>query len=276
MQHDTSTKTMFGLRFTIAILLSMSAFYCADTYATDNSLTWLKQSIDPTRSHDISIHESWHARLMVLAWGVLIPLGVVAARFFKILPKQNWPNELDRREWWWAHLVLQCSGATLAIVGVILILILGSHEADSGSFVHRVFGWLTMSCLLTQVIGGLVRGTRGGPSYPAPDGSWRGDHYDMTFRRKIFEHLHKWIGYLALLSGCITITLGLWMVNAPWWMWLSIFLWWLVLIVLSGVLQRHGYAVDTYQAIWGPDPKHPGNQSKPIGLGVHRPDNTNH
>jgi hypothetical protein len=34
-------------------------------------------------------------------------------------------------------------------------------------------------------------------------------------------------------------------------------------------LQRRGLAVDTYQAIWGPDPQHPGNATPP-GWGMNR------
>ena len=36
-------------------------------------------------------------------------------------------------------------------------------------------------------------------------------------------------------------------------------------------LQRQGRCIDTYQAIWGPDPRHPGNRLKPVGWGVRRP-----
>ena len=33
-----------------------------------------------------------HARCMVLAWGVLLPLGALVARFFKVLPGQDRPR----------------------------------------------------------------------------------------------------------------------------------------------------------------------------------------
>jgi hypothetical protein len=35
--------------------------------------------------------------------------------------------------------------------------------------------------------------------------------------------------------------------------------------------QRAGRCIDTYQAIWGPDPAHPGNRRPPVGWGVRRP-----
>jgi hypothetical protein len=54
-------------------------------------------------------------------------------------------------------------------------------------------------------------------------------------------------------------------------MWLGLGLWWIGLAGLSIVLQRDGRAIDTYQAIWGPDTRHPGNARRPIGIGVVRP-----
>ena len=34
-------------------------------------LEWLLTSIDVPRAHDIGTGISWHARVMILAWGVL-------------------------------------------------------------------------------------------------------------------------------------------------------------------------------------------------------------
>ena len=56
---------------------------------------WLLGPIDPSRAHEVGTLISWHARTMVLAWGILAPLAVMIARFFKVLPSQNWPGELD-------------------------------------------------------------------------------------------------------------------------------------------------------------------------------------
>ena len=53
-------------------------------------------------------------------------------------------------------------------------------------------------------------------------------------------------------------------------MWLVLAVWWTLLIILFVALQRHGMSLDTYQAIWGNDERHPGNRMKPIGWGVKR------
>jgi hypothetical protein len=59
-------------------------------------MDWLLAPIDATRAHEVGFAVSWHARSMVLAWAVLAPLAVVIARYFKVLPGQDWPRELDR------------------------------------------------------------------------------------------------------------------------------------------------------------------------------------
>ncbi|MGL4239726.1 MAG: cytochrome b561 domain-containing protein, partial [Beijerinckiaceae bacterium] len=107
----------------------------------------------------------------------------------------------------------------------------------------------------------------GGPTEP----SVRGDHYDMTARRRAFEHLHKSAGYLALALGVAAIVTGLWQANAPRWMWIALAAWWGLFLAAFVALQRRGLAFDTYQAIWGPDACHPGNARRPIGWGVRRP-----
>ena len=228
---------------------------------------WLMTSIDPSRPHAVADAIAWHGRLMVLAWGGLLPLGVVIARFWKITPRQDWPNKADNKVWWRCHLALQYGGGVLAAAGLFVVF---SRGGGVGGW-HGVLGWSVLGLLCVQVLGGWLRGTKGGPTDPAADGSLRGDHYDMTPRRRAFERVHKVVGYLALALAMAGLTTGLWLANAPRWMWLSLGLWWSLLVVLSLVWQRQGRAIDTYQAIWGPDPSHPGNHRAPIGWGIRRP-----
>jgi hypothetical protein len=136
---------------------------------------------------------------------------------------------------------------------------------------HNWLGLVLVGMLVVQVLLGLGRGSKGGPTAPASDGSFRGHHYDMTPWRRMFEALHKSLGYAAISLSVIVMLSGSWKANAPVWMWLSLVLWWAGLVVAFIVLQRRGMAVDTYQAIWGDDPQHPGNQLPTPGWGVHRP-----
>lgn len=230
-------------------------------------MDWLLASIDPSRPHEVGFAVSWHARSMVLAWVVLAPLAVIAARYFKILPGQDWPRVLDTQAWWRSHWIGHSLVAGLTIFGLGLIL---STAGERG--LHATLGYLVIFLVAAQIGLGVFRGSKGGPTAPTPDGSLRGDHYDMTAWRIMFEWLHKIIGYSVLLIAAVTVVLGLWDANAPIWMWLCVSGWYVGLSGLCLVLQKQGRAVDTYQAIWGPDPKHPGNQRKPIGWGIRRRD----
>jgi len=209
---------------------------------------WLLTPLSGASEHEISPWISWHGRVMVLAWSVLLPLGVMGARFFKVLPGQDWPRVLDNKVWWHAHLTLQYGGVACTLLGVWLIL----GGARGGSVValwHARAGWLVSALGVLQVLSGLLRGSKGGPT----DVRMRGDHYDMTLRRVIFEWVHKCGGYMALLLAVFATFSGLVVADAPRWMVLVLLLWWMALIVMCLVLQKQGRCIDTWQAIWGPD-----------------------
>jgi len=230
---------------------------------------WLLASIDPSRPHEVGWALSWHARVMVLSWGVLVPAGIFSARYLKILPWQNWPEELDSKAWWRLHWMGQSIAFALSLVG--LALILSTAEPGPESLLHTVLGYAVMGFGTIQILMGVFRGTKGGPTAPQPDGSLSGDHFDMTRFRLIFEHVHLSLGYLALLLGGATILSGLWTSNAPRWMWVVLVAYWVFLAFLAAGMQLAGRAFDTYQAIWGPDPNLPGNQMKKMGWGTVRP-----
>ncbi|WP_187431128.1 hypothetical protein ROLI_035220 [Roseobacter fucihabitans] len=229
---------------------------------------WLLAPMDGASAHDVGGLLSWHARLMVLAWGVLVPLGILIARFFKIMPGQDWPRQLDHHLWWNTHRACQYSACLLMLIGLALILLAPPLTIKPGP--HFYIGWAVLSLAVVQIVGGILRGTKGGPTAPAPDGTARGDHFDMTPRRLAFEYIHKGAGYLALVLSVSAIATGLWQANAPNWMGLSLLVWWAGLLIAAFIMQNRGMAVDTYQAIWGPDPALPGNKRKPIGFGVSR------
>lgn len=231
---------------------------------------WLLSPIDAGRPHQIGTLLSWHARAMVLGWGICVPLGVLIARYFKIWPGQDWPRELDSQRWWIAHRVFQYTAAALSLIAVLLIWLHGRDHADAQP--HRILGYGVLALLCLQVAGGLLRGTKGGPTDRAPDGSLRGDHFDMSRRRLAFEVVHKGAGYLALVLAVAAILSGLWYANGPVWMWGVLGLWWAALGWGAVLCQRRRMAVDTYQAIWGPDTAYPGNRLRPVGVGVTRPD----
>ena len=202
---------------------------------------------------------------MVLAWAVLLPVGVLAARFFKVLPRQNWPHSLDAKLWWHAHRGLQYAGVVLMFCGLILVWGHGSQVTVFAKL-HAILGWGIAALGAVQILGGIARGSKGGPAGLTV----RGDHYDMTRRRVLFETMHKGMGYFALCLSVAAILLGLVVAEAPRWMFITVAIWWSVLIFFFMRLQRQNRCFDTYQAIWGPDLSHPGNQMPSMGWGMKR------
>lgn len=203
---------------------------------------------------------------MVLGWAVLLPVGALTSRYFKVTPRQRWPQELDNKAWWHAHRGLQWAGVTTMSLGVLLAWGQGS-DVGTLARMHAAAGWALVALGWLQVGTGLARGSKGGPT----SAELRGDHYDMTAHRVWFERMHKSLGWLAVFAAIGIIALGLVMADAPRWMVLTLTAWWLALGGVAWRWQRQGLCVDTYQAIWGPDPSHPGNRRKPIGWGVRRP-----
>jgi hypothetical protein len=228
-------------------------------------LDWLTTPLSGASTHDIAPWAYWHGRCMVLAWGVLIPVGALVARYFKVTKRQRWPVELDNKGWWHAHRALQWLGVLLMSLGVSLSWGEGSGETDAARL-HAWGGWALVCLGWLQVMAGLGRGSKGGPT----EGELRGDHYDMTNHRVWFERMHKSLGWLSVVAAVGVIALGLHIADAPRWMALVLPLWWLGLAACAWIWQRQGRCIDTYQAIWGPSTHHPGNRIKPVGWGVRR------
>ena len=229
-------------------------------------LDWLLRPLSGASYHSIAPWAVWHARCMVAAWALLLPLGVMAARFYKVTPRQPWPQALDNKAWWHAHRGLQWAGIALMSLGAALAWQQGAG-ATLLARLHGWAGWALVAAGWLQIASGFARGSKGGPGEQTP----RGDHYHMTPRRLAFERFHKALGWAALLAAVALITLGLGLVDAPRWMALLLGGWWLVLAAAFTQLQRRGRCIDTYQAIWGPGLHHPGNRIAPIGWGVRRP-----
>jgi len=127
-------------------------------------MDWLLASIDPSRGHEIGVALSWHARLMTLGWGVLAPLAVVIARFFKIWPGQDWPRELDSPVWWRSHWIGHSLVVCLTLAA--LMLVLPVERAKMGW--HNWLGFAVLACMAVQVLLGVTL---------CHAGTGRGDHH---------------------------------------------------------------------------------------------------
>lgn len=229
----------------------------------DKLLDWWLSPLSGATAHTLENWMIWHARLMVLAWAVLIPLGALTARYFKVMPRQDWPREVDNRAWWHAHRLFQYGGVTVMLLGLYMLYSATAQSTFTGAW-HGYFGWGVVALSAVQILGAWMRGSKGGPT----DVQMRGDHYDMTPHRRWFEGIHKTCGWLAVVLAVVAVGLGLWAADAPRWMFLTLAVWWSGLLVVGALLEKAGRCVDTYQAIWGPDPVHPGNRRYPAGWGA--------
>ena len=229
---------------------------------------WWLAPLSGAVSHEIAPWAYWHARCMVLAWGVLLPLGAMVARFYKVVPGQDWPRVLDNKAWWNGHRRLQWAGVAVMTVGLALVLNRpGAAASHTAAVMHAWAGWAVCVAAWVQIFGSMARGSKGGPT----DARLRGDHFDMTPWRTTFERVHKVLGWGGVLASIGVIGLGLVAADAPRWMALLLALWWIALTAAFVWLQRTGRCIDTYQAIWGPAPSLPGNRVRPVGWGVRRP-----
>jgi hypothetical protein len=235
---------------------------------------WLLLPISGARIHQVAPQIAWHGRIMVLALGLLLPIMVVIARYYKVVPGQDWPRYLDNPFWFLTHRRAGYWVTALATCAAIIV-IWRNHDLHPLGSVHGVIGWSVLLLSWFQVLGSRARGTHGGPMNPftrqlKPPGEWPGDHFSMTRTRIFFEYTHKTLGWVMCLATVIAITSGLYRADAPHWMWLLMLLWWLSAVIAAAVLQSQGRCIDSYQAIWGLDPSLPGNRRKPIGWGIRR------
>lgn len=224
---------------------------------------WWLTPLSGSATHALPAPLAWHGRLMLLGWVVLIPVGALWARFWKVAPGQDWPRELDHKRWWHAHRLLQAGGVVSALAGLALVL---SATTPGAAPMHRALGWTTLAIGCWQVVHGVARGSKGGPTAA----SIRGDHYDMTPRRVLFERVHKSLGWAGVLLALPAVGTGLVAADAPRGFFVVVAAWWLAVAAAFVRWQRRGLALDTYQAIWGPGREHPGNRRAPIGWGVTR------
>ena len=210
------------------------------------------QTMQPSR-----LAHGLHGVMMVLGWGVLLPCGVLLARFFKVTHSQNFPHELDNPFWWNGHRLTQYSGIVLVTFSALIayLMVTGEHLATR----HAQLGTVLLVLGWFQVINAWLRGSKGGPT----DSTMRGDHYDMTRRRRVFEVVHKLFGYCSLLLSVPVTLLGLDLTGAGtvWYLMYGVMIAGLVLLFI--LFHYQGRQIDTYVAIWGhPYRRMPAGQNK--------------
>lgn len=215
----------------------------------------------------IQIHWGYHALLMVGIWLVLVPICIIAIRFGKPKPTFTGIREqvrLTSLAWWWfsVHKFGLYLAVGLSLVGLAVALTVS--RGFSGS-VHSMFGITTIVLGGLQVISSLLRGTHGGRNYhhavPDDPSTWRGDHYDMTPRRRKFEAFHKNAGYFTGFFALGAVASGLMQYPLPALAG--------AVLAIAGValalciaLEYKGRRYDGYRAAHGYDREHPFNKER--------------
>jgi O-antigen/teichoic acid export membrane protein len=132
---------------------------------------------------------------MLLSWGLLLPLGVLSARFLR-----------HRKDalWFKLHRVLQVCGLVLALAGFAVALAsfsVFSGGASAGSLAHGCLGAFVMTLGLLQ-----------------PVNAWFRPHADAekTAARKRWEILHKGSGYTAVTLALLNVLIGASIAGGVW------------------------------------------------------------
>ena len=193
---------------------------------------------------------------MALAWLVLLPAGALIARFYKVRPAPGRSHRLDDQFWWNTHRVLQTLGAALAALAAWWAYVARGRVMD-WPVLHVQLGAAALALCAAQILVPLFRGTKGGPTDefadPADPLTWRGDHYDMTLRRRLFERWHKNGGYVAMGLGVAASWTGIDLVGLEEdWQW-GVAVCVGVFAVLFTRLSLQRRRVDTWLAIRGPE-----------------------
>lgn len=129
-----------------------------------------------------------HGSLMIISWGLLLPVGVLTARLTKHRPDALWFR---------GHRAVQLTGLLIATAGWIIALVrfdVFTGEVTSAS-VHGGLGIATMSLGILQPLNAFCR-------------PHKEKDQPTTTERRIWEVLHKASGYLAVGLAVVTISLG--------------------------------------------------------------------
>lgn len=125
-----------------------------------------------------------HAFLMVLAWGLLLPIGIYSARY---------GDRKNSTTWFQVHRACQLLGATLNIIAFALI-VSAYHSAGKTNFdiLHAKVGLAVFIGALFNPLLAVVR--------PAAE--------PKTYIRLLWEILHSRIGYAVLILAWVNCVTG--------------------------------------------------------------------
>ncbi|KAL3844001.1 hypothetical protein ACJIZ3_001404 [Penstemon smallii] len=127
-----------------------------------------------------------HGFMMFLAWGILLPGGILAARYMKNLKGDNWFQ---------IHVNLQYSG--LAIIFLGFLFAVAELQGLIFDSLHVKFGMLAIFLAVAQPVNAYLR-----PKKPA-------NGEETSSRRRIWEYTHVIIGRCAMIVGVVALFTGM-------------------------------------------------------------------
>ncbi|KAM9982956.1 hypothetical protein ACTFIZ_007469 [Dictyostelium cf. discoideum] len=86
---------------------------------------------------------NWHASLMLVAFGLLMPFSIFSARFLKVF------------HWWWPlHYVFNGLASVCALIGFIIAIVM--LDGLDFSTIHSIFGIITLCLVLVSILFGAL------------------------------------------------------------------------------------------------------------------------
>ncbi|KAJ7298876.1 hypothetical protein O6H91_04G019000 [Diphasiastrum complanatum] len=125
-----------------------------------------------------------HGIINVVGWGILLPLGVIAARYLR-------PFEVADPAWFYIHVFCQSSGYIIGVAGWATGLRLGSYSKGVVYHTHRNIGISVFSFATLQVLSLLMRPQK--------------DHKVRTY----WNVFHHTLGYTTIILAIVNIFEGL-------------------------------------------------------------------
>ncbi|XP_010556072.1 PREDICTED: cytochrome b561, DM13 and DOMON domain-containing protein At5g54830-like [Tarenaya hassleriana] len=127
-----------------------------------------------------------HGFMMFLAWGILLPGGILAVRYLKHIKGDGWFK---------IHVYLQYSGLAIVLLG--LLFAVAELHGLTFSSIHVKFGFAAIFLACSQPVNASLR-----PPKPA-----QGQRF--TSRRLLWEYFHAIIGQSAVVLGVIALFTGM-------------------------------------------------------------------
>ncbi|KAJ1686392.1 hypothetical protein LUZ63_017782 [Rhynchospora breviuscula] len=119
--------------------------------AQNINLDFLSGQSASTGSGSSTLHRrNIHGVLCAISWGVLLPLGVIIARYLKVFKSMD-------PAWFYLHIICQCSGYILGVAGWGLGIKLGSESKGITFHSHRNLGITLFAFATLQVFALLLR-----------------------------------------------------------------------------------------------------------------------